>query len=379
MHNALDDAASGDDGPDDAALRELAAASVRVLLDGQHHGGAYVACPTFEPYRHAWLRDGAFCALALSRAGHADSAERFFCWAAETVAGQSGLVARAIAGADGSGEAYLPARYALDGRRLDDGWWDRQPDGYGTWLWVMEQHRRRHGRLGTGHAEGIRLTVDYLVARWAAPSFDWWEEHDGHRHTATLAAIAAGLRASAGWDVLDHDRRARAAATADRVRAAIRTRGVRNGRLTKWLDDSDSVDASLIACATPFDEFEPDDPVFAATLAEIERALVHGDGVHRHPADTFYGGGQWLLLAGLLGLHYARVGRRGRAGELLRWIATRHRDHELPEQVRDHMLAPEHLDEWLRRWGEPACPLLWSHAMYLLLALDLGVPLPATG
>jgi hypothetical protein len=26
----------------------------------------------------------------------------------------------------------------------------------------------------------------------------------------------------------------------------------------------------------------------------------------------------------------------------------------------------------VEKWGEPPCPLLWSHAMFLLLARELG-------
>jgi hypothetical protein len=29
--------------------------------------------------------------------------------------------------------------------------------------------------------------------------------------------------------------------------------------------------------------------------------------------------------------------------------------------------------EWVRRWGHPARDLLWSHAMYVLLALAAGL------
>ncbi|MBL8157145.1 MAG: glycoside hydrolase family 15, partial [Anaerolineae bacterium] len=38
-----------------------------------------------------------------------------------------------------------------------------------------------------------------------------------------------------------------------------------------------------------------------------------------------------------------------------------------PEQVGSHVLAPQVVDYWVNRWGTSASPLLWSHAMYLLL------------
>jgi hypothetical protein len=45
----------------------------------------------------------------------------------------------------------------------------------------------------------------------------------------------------------------------------------------------------------------------------------------------------------------------------------------LPEQVDGHLLAPEYRQEWIDRWGPVATPLLWSHAMVLRLAAELGV------
>jgi hypothetical protein len=31
------------------------------------------------------------------------------------------------------------------------------------------------------------------------------------------------------------------------------------------------------------------------------------------------------------------------------------------------MLAPNNLKPWLKKWGKVANPLLWSHAMYIIL------------
>jgi isomaltose glucohydrolase len=45
----------------------------------------------------------------------------------------------------------------------------------------------------------------------------------------------------------------------------------------------------------------------------------------------------------------------------------------MPEQVPDHLLAPSERQAWIDRWGPVAHPLLWSHAMYLRLAVELGV------
>jgi GH15 family glucan-1,4-alpha-glucosidase len=361
-------------------LVQLARHSIATLLAGQEPRGAFVAGPTFPNYRHAWLRDGSFCALAMSAAGHHGSAERFFGWAARAVTGQAARIRRFVSmpPAIPRGQDYPPARYSLAGERLDDGWWDWQHDGYGTWLWVMAEHQRRHGRLPEGVEPGVELTVEYLLHAWTLPCFDWWEENDGHLHVATLGAVAAGLAAAAEWSFLPAPLRTRARQAASEIRYAVATRGVRDGRLVKWLDDGMDVDASLLACMTPFGLFHPGEPVPLSTLAEIERRLVINGGVHRHPRDTFYGGGAWPLLSGLLGMHYVALGRVEDARRQLTWIAAQASPAgDLPEQVRHYLLAPDFLGEWLARWGEPACPLLWSHAMYLLLGLRLEVFGPA--
>ena len=66
----------------------------------------------------------------------------------------------------------------------------------------------------------------------------------------------------------------------------------------------------------------PDDPLMEATVRKVESELMIGRGMHRHPGDEFYGGGLWVILAGLLGWHYAQVGRFDEARAQLDWIAA---------------------------------------------------------
>jgi GH15 family glucan-1,4-alpha-glucosidase len=123
----------------------------------------------------------------------------------------------------------------------------------------------------------------------------------------------------------------------------------------------------------PFGLLEPGHPVMEATVEAVESELVIGRGVHRHPDDAFYGGGLWLILASLLGWQQSRSGRVEEARAQLDWIAAAASDDgDLPEQVDAHLLHPEMRAGWVERWGPPACPLLWSHALFLTLALELG-------
>lgn len=368
--------------PDLATDREALHAIIEqgraLILDQQHPSGAYPASPTFPAYRgFSWFRDGAFIADAMSALGERASAERFFDWCASTLAGQadriSGIVADAAAGIDTPAERMLPTRFTLEGAPGDADWWDFQLDGYGTWLWALEEHVARHGADPSRWRGAVALTADYLLASWRRPCFDWWEEHDAEVHVSTLGCVAAGLRSVSRLGLPDARLARLCADTAEQIVECIVTEGTADGRLRKWLG-SDAVDASLLALLAPLRLFRADGAVTRRTVAAVEAELTVGGGVHRYSHDVYYGGGQWPLLSCFLGLAQVAQGDRARAGELLRWAAgTVSRSGTMPEQVPDHLLHPQHLPEWEQRWGPSADPLLWSYAMFIRLAVELGL------
>ena len=278
----------------------LAERSVEVILAGQSRSGAYVACPSFEQYRYAWLRDGCFIADAMREAGRVASCDRFLDWCAR-------IVMR-------SPEGPFDARYRLDGARDPTDWPHRQIDGWGLFLGTI---RRRGSARWDEAADRVARWLEQV---WAEPSVDWWEERSGV-HAATLWCVGNGLRSE-----------------------EIRREALERAR--------DRLDASLLFIGTP------------DLVAWVEESLVSpGGGVWRNLDDEYYGGGEWLLLTAMLGL-----AKPERAPECLRWIeAHALRNGELPEQSQDHLQRPDRYAAWVERWGEPACPLLWSHAMYLRL------------
>lgn len=250
------------------------------------------------------------------------------------------------------------------GTRHEDDWWNFQLDGYGTWLWALERHlARASAGDATAYAAGIETAVRYLVATGTDTCRDWWEENRDQTHVTTLAGVAGGMRAAVRMGTLPDGLARQALTVAERCVSLIRTEGVHDGHLVKWLGGTD-VDASLLAVAALYDVLPLDDPVVTATVAAIEAVLVEG-GVHRYAADTFYGGGQWPVLASLLAQHHTRVDNLTRAADLVDWVvSTTDPDLLLPEQVAP-LLADGVLDEWLERWGPPAHPLLWSHGTFL--------------
>ena len=337
-------------------LDGLAARSVAVIRQHQAESGAYLAAPCPAAYRNAWLRDGAFVADAMSHAGERSSADAFFTWCAGVVEARAERMA---------GGEILDGRFTVTGEEVPGDWSAAQLDGYGSWVWALGRHVRRHGIDPEPWLPAARRSLRYAADRWQSRCFDWWEERQGV-HVATLAALYGGLTAGVveeTWSV----------EAAESVRGAVRREGVVDGRLAARLGEGGGLDASLIAAATPFGLLDPDDPVIEATVRAIESELVVGQGVHRHKDDEFYGGGLWLLLAGLLGWHYARCGRLEEARAQLDWIAgCASSEGDLPEQTDDHLLRLEKRAEWVERWGPPASPLLWSHALFLTLALELG-------
>lgn len=359
-------------------MRNLVAHSIDVIKTYQAESGAYVACPHMPAYEYSWFRDGAFIAYAMDIVGEHDSAHSFHSWVADTILAHRSTAERAIAqtrAGEPLDNEYLDTRYTVDGKRGDDEWPNFQLDGLGTWLWALAQHIERiDNTLPDDWYEAAELTTVYLGELWQTPCYDLWEEFREYLHPYTLGAIYAGFIAAA--DLLPA-RRASLLDTAEKIKEFVTERALYDDHIAKSIDPSTGtdcrlsslVDASLIGLATPYGLFSHDNPHIQATVARIESDL-HRDngGVYRYVDDTYYGGGEWVLLAAWLGWHYADAGAPDRAHQLLQWIeAQADTDGNLPEQTADHKLYDDYYQTWVTRRGEIATPLLWSHAMYLIV------------
>ncbi len=145
-----------------------------------------------------------------------------------------------------------------------------------------------------------------------------------------------------------------------------------DGRFVKS-SQNDDVDSSILWLSTPFNVVAHDDDVMVETVRAIEEQLELRGGLRRYPTDVYYGSGAWPILTASLGLHYVSTGDVARAENQLDWILARFDDKgRLGEQYFGETRDPEHYRDWVARWGESANNLTWSHAMFVLLALELN-------
>ncbi len=348
-------------------MPDLNAHSRRVILRHQQASGAYPACPTMPDYQYCWFRDGSFIAHAMQLYGEAESALAFHRWAARTVLRHETGARQAVAAFQG-GRApdphdVLRARYTYDGGKGPDDWPEFQLDGLGTWLWALREFARGGAPLEDDLCRAAELVGDYLAIMWKSPCHDLWEESGDRVHTYTLAAIYGGLQAAVG--LLE---RPALVDSAQDIQRFVLERCAAGGVFTKSVG-VDLVDGSLAGLGTPYRLVEPGSPPMVATAQKIENDLhAAGFGVHRYLGDSYYGGGAWLLLSAWLGWHYLESGQADKARSLLAEVESQATPSgDMPEQVTPPMQVPAKHDYWVKVRGSVATPLLWSHAMYLIL------------
>jgi GH15 family glucan-1,4-alpha-glucosidase len=354
-------------------VARLVASSVATMLKNQDPSGAFIASPDFAEYRYCWLRDGSFTAYALDRAGETEAARAFHEWSAAAIEGIGPIISAALdrraAGQRIEPPRMPPARFSLSGHPVGDDWPNFQIDGYGTWVWSLHQHLEKSGvrELPSRLARSVESVGRYLAGFGMSPCYDVWEESGDSVHTATLGCVYAGLQAAAS--MLGD---AALADEAEIVRAALLDQARRLGRFAKS-DRDQQIDAALLWLCEPFHVVAPDEPAFAETLGRIVAELDFDGGVRRYPTDTYYGGGAWPVLTASLGWAHAVAGDLTAAQRRQDWVSD-HFDDEgrLREQFGGDRRDPEHYREWVGRWGPSAADLVWSHAMYVVLAIEVA-------
>lgn len=364
--------------------------SINVILQNQDDGGAYIASPNFPTYHYCWLRDGSFVGYAMDKVGQHDSAEKFYRWVGKVInryAAKVDILEQQLkAGQKPDNRGILNTRFTLDGfeEGEDNQWGNFQVDGYGSWLWGFVEHvcMTQNDDLLDALVEPINTTLRYIKLVWQLPNYDCWEEHPEYLHPYSLATLCGGLNAVAA---LQNSGKLKtcpynAAELAAEIKAFLSSRALLKGRFAKHLWPTkdgqpvkpvveSGVDASLLGLVVPYGVYDLNAPEITTTVQAIEQDLHRKEGgVYRYKEDVYYGGGEWIILSAWLGWYYALVGKKEQANNLLHWIeSTASENGDLTEQVSTHLLAAKHFEPWHEKWGPVANPLLWSHAMYLLL------------
>jgi GH15 family glucan-1,4-alpha-glucosidase len=351
----------------------LARKSIDLIINAQSPSGAWMACDSFPQYRFSWLRDGAFIAYAMLLHGHPESCRSFLLWGARVLTRHAQKVAALAdglaAGITPDRSAFLPTRYTLEGAACNDDWPNHQIDGYGAWLWCLARYEQDTGdaSLRAEALPAIETVVKYLTLTWRLPCYDCWEENPTGIHPSTLACVHGGLQAMNAF--LGRPEIAR---ECEAIRGFVAGNCAPYGGFPKSIGRED-VDASLLWLALPFGLMDLADPRMTATAAEIEKTLYEKGGVKRYATDTYYGGGQWVLLSAWLGWYHARTGDGTIATDCLHWVMGQcDEEGHLPEQSLRITNDPAFISPWERKWGKVATPLLWSHAMFLILWDALG-------
>lgn len=342
--------------------------SIATILANQTASGAYLASPTFPTYQYSWFRDGSYIAYSMDLVGEHESSRSFHDWASRVINARVGTIHSAVTkahrGEPLSPSEFLHTRYTVDGEESNgENWPDYQLDGFGTWLWSLREHLRcTETSLNAEWQTAAALIADYLTALWSRPSYDCWEEFPDEVHTHTIAAIHGGLVAHQEMADVDHG------PTLAAIEAFVETEAKDHGHYLKY-PGSGVVDASLLGLVVPYRVLDADQPEVLNTIAQIESTLRADGGVHRYPGDTYYGGGEWILLTCWLAWYYLEHGAYDEARRSIEWVESHAAaDGHLPEQVPENLNYPDSYVPWRERWGDIASPLLWSHAMYLICA-----------
>lgn len=354
-------------------LRDI---SLSLILENQHQSGAFVASPTFFQYGFSWLRDGTYIAYSLLRKGYNHEVRSHIQWVADVIARYSFKVEKLPELLNSlepqKNNWFFSARYTLEGEEDTSDWPNFQIDGYGSWLWLVAEYMKHTSRqLPADWEESAKTVITYLELVWSLPNSDCWEEFNGNIHPATLACLAGGL--SSIGPHLSQTEQSRCSRLAETIKKYIMDHVHEDAYFPKYIG-SDTIDASLIWLSVPYEVVPPNHPVMKRTIEKIEQEITSEGGVKRYPQDTYYGGGQWIILTAFLGWYYIQMGKTDRAEELMEWILQQQEaDGFLPEQVLDQVNDPSMVKPWEERWGSVATPLLWSHAMFLILDDEISV------
>jgi len=388
-------------------IKELIKVSKDVIADGSLENGAIVAAnsdkaiypATTQDYRYVWVRDAAYVCMAADLLGLKDIPERFFDWCLNRAKGfkETGLFCNAYHVNGTIHGTLIPPDRPRVPRSLRDRCIDLihcgtqfQPDQSGSLLLAIAHHIEHYNSDVCKFAELTEKTASGICRSWKGnafvlPCYDLWEERcvlpeQRGWHTYSLAMCIAGLRAAIkllgkkrSWLQAEKEMSNAFAEVCSRSTGSI-PRTYRAGKRAKHgaaRKEDMQPDASLLGLVYPSGMLDPLDEKVKRTVHEIiEANTIDDGGLLRYPGDVYCGGvrngwvtltgaGAWPLLSFWMAIYYCLSGDKANAKKHFDWPLERVEKY-IPEQIfKDKSKAA-------------ICPLLWSHAMFVIAARFLG-------
>ncbi len=301
--------------------------------------GAILAAPTTSlpetpggernwDYRYSWIRDSTFSLWALHTLGFDQEARDFMRFIVDVCRDHPDLqIMYGIGGERDLTESTLDHLGGYGGARpvrIGNGAYDqRQNDVWGALLDSIYLHQKALRGAGTpADRQLIRYQVEAAIAAWEHPDQGIWESRGEPRHYVSSklmiwVAVDRGTRLARGLgfeEVADEWK-----ATAERMRAEILKRGVRDGVFRQHYE-TDALDASTLLI--PLLRFlPPDDPRVRATVDAIADDLTQHGLVLRYKVEETDDGlsgaeGTFLICSFWLVSALSEIGERRRARAL---------------------------------------------------------------
>jgi len=348
----------------DPELRAIYSRSLLVLRLLQDRNTGAVIAGARSHWSYCWPRDGIFTAIAFDLTGHhAEAAELY----------------RFLAARQRPDGCWKP-RYQADGRPLDDGRATQlDASGYfpwGVWLHVRLTGNRAFAREmypATTHAADHVLSVQHPEIGLPGPGSDYWESSQQLTYYLSNAIVCrAGLLGAAelAQQLGDAGAGARWRQGAARIGNGIESFLWDNdgGFYRRATEDFPGTDSAACWAASPFGGAAPDDARLAATVSRIEKRLTTRRGGIQ-PGEDSLQPDPWLPETAFILLYHISRGNHARANHYFRWLADAATPAAtLPERVSARTGLPD-----------STTPLGWSHAMFILAAVERwgpGIPRP---
>ena len=301
--------------------------------------GAMLAAPTTSlpetpggernwDYRYSWIRDSTFSLWALHTLGFDQEARDFMRFIVSVCREDPQLqIMYGIGGEKKLTERTLDHLSGYAGSkpvRIGNGAYDqRQNDVWGALLDSIYLHEKALRGTGTpADRKLIREQVEAAIAAWPNPDQGIWESRGEPQHYVSSklmiwVAVDRGARLadSLGFDEITEEWRE----TADRIKAEILERGVRDGVFRQHYE-TDALDASTLLI--PLLRFlPPSDPRVRATVEAIAENLTAHGLVLRYKVEETDDGlqgeeGTFLICSFWLVSALSEIGEARRAREL---------------------------------------------------------------